>query len=86
MNKKLIVKNKLGEIIYCILSDQESFEKQLNKVFGIDRNACYGFTVDFGKDFVAVKDIRTQEIVSHSEILSFLDTDEDVVLTWQKSD
>lgn len=82
MNKKLTVKNKFGEIVSCVLSDKESFEKQMMDVLSL--HAGCGFSVDFKKDAVVVKDYYTNETVGTFEILSFAETDESVVLNWQK--
>ncbi len=82
MNKKLTVKNEFGKIVYCVLSSEEAFEKQMMQMLSL--RVGYGFTVDFGKEFVKVKDARTNETVGTFEILSLTDTSEDVVLDWQE--
>ena len=82
MNKKLTVRNEFGEIASCVLSDQESFEKQMMDVLSL-RAGC-GFSVDFRKDSVVVRDTYTNETVGTFEILSFAGTDESVVLNLQK--
>lgn len=82
MNKKLTVRNEFGEIVSCVLSDQESFEKQMMDVLSL-RAGC-GFSVDFRNDSVVVRDTYTNETVGTFEILSFSETDESVVLNWQK--
>jgi len=80
MNKKLTVKNEFGKIVSCVLSSEEAFEKQMIDVLSL--HAGCGFTVDFGKEFVKVIDYRTNETVGRFEILSFVDTEEEVVLNW----
>ena len=80
MNKRLTVKNEFGKIVYCVLSGDESFEEQMMEVLAL--HAGGGFVVDFDKDFVKVKDYRTNETVGTFEILSFVDTDEKVALNW----
>ena len=82
MNKKLTVRNEFGEIVSCVLSDQESLEKQMMDVLSL-RAGC-GFSADFRKDSVVVRDTYTNETVGIFEILSFAETDESVVLNWQK--
>ena len=82
VNKKLTVRNKFGEIVSCVLSDKESFEKQMMEVLSL--HAGCGFSVDFRTDSVVVKDYFTNETVGAFEILSFVETDESVVLNWQK--
>ena len=84
MNKKLTVRNKFGEIVSCVLSDNESFEKQMMDVLSI-RAGC-GFSVEFKNDSVVVKDYYTNETVGTFEILSFTETDDSVALNWQKCD
>ena len=51
--------------------------------------ACFfkeesGYSVVFRKDSVDVRDYRTNETVGTFEILSFADTDENVVLDWRE--
>ena len=82
MNKKLTVRNEFGEIVSCVLSDLESFEKQMMDILSL-RAGC-GFSVDFRNDSVVVRDTYTNETVGTFEILSFAGTDESVVLNWQK--
>ena len=82
MNKKLTVKNQFGEIVSCVLSDQESLEKQMMEVLALQ--AGCGFSVEFKHDSVVVKDYFTNETVGTFEIVSFVETDENVVLNWQK--
>lgn len=82
MNKKLTVKNEFGKIVSCVLSSEEVFEKQMMEVLSLQ--AGYGFTVDFGKEFVKVVDYRTNETVGRFEILSFVDTEEAVALNWNE--
>ena len=85
MNKKLILKKKSGETIYCVISSEESYEKQLNKVFGIDQTGVYCFhpIVELGENYVDIIDNRTREGIATFDIVSFEYTDEDVVLKWQ---
>ena len=80
MNKRLTVKNEFGKVVYCVLSGDEPFEEQMMEVLAL--HAGGGFAVDFNKDSVKVKDYRTNETVGTFEILSFVDTDEKVVLDW----
>lgn len=81
MNKKLTARNRFGKIVSCVLSDNESFEKQMMDVLSL--HAGCGFSVDFNSDSVVVKDYYTNETVGTFEILSFAETDENVVLNWQ---
>lgn len=82
MNKKLTVRNKFGETVSCVLSDKESFEKQMMEVLSLQAGS--GFSVEFKKDSVMVKDYYTNETVGTFEILSFVETDESVDLNWQR--
>ena len=81
MNKKLTVRNEFGETVFCVLSNKESFEKQMMDVLSL-HSGC-GFSVDFKNDSVVVKDYFTNETVGTFEILSFVETDESVILNWQ---
>ncbi len=80
MNKRLTVKNEFGKVVYCVLSGDEPYEKQMMEVLSL--HAGYGYTVDLNNDHVKVKDYRTNETIGTFEILSFVDTDEKVVLDW----
>lgn len=82
MNKKLTVKNEFGKIVYCILSDTKSFDSQMMEVLSLHQGC--GYTVDFGEDFVYVKDYRSNETVGTFKVLSFEDTVENTVLNWQE--
>ena len=35
MNRKLVVRNKFGNTVYCVLSENRPFSQQLEKVLGI---------------------------------------------------
>ncbi|MGN1344642.1 MAG: hypothetical protein ACI4U3_08685 [Traorella sp.] len=82
MNKKLTVVNKFNEVMYCVLSDQKPFEEQMMDVLSLHKGC--GFSVDFIKDNIVVKDYYTNETVGTFEIISYVDTDEDICLNWQK--
>lgn len=82
MNKKLTVRNAFGEIVSCVLPDKQSFEQQMMDVLSL--HAGCGFSVDFKTNSVVVQDYYTNETVGTFEIISFVETDESVVLHWQK--
>ena len=82
MNKKLIIKDTSGKYKYCILSSQEPFDDQLNKVFRIDMSACFHPVAELGEKYIVIKDNRTLETLAQLEIISFNDTDESVSLKW----
>ena len=81
MNKKLIVKNEFQKTVYCVLSDEKPYKEQLMIVLSL--NAGCGYTVAYLDDKFLVKDYRTNETVGTFHIISFTDTQEDVVLNWQ---
>lgn len=82
MNKKLIVKNEFQQTVYCVLSAEKPYKEQLMTVLSL--NAGCGYTVACEDDKLLVKDYRTNETVGTFHIISFTDTQEDVVLNWQK--
>lgn len=82
MNKRLTVINKFEEPVYCILSDHETFEKQLMEVLNLRQGQ--GFSININKDFVEVKDYYSDETVGLFKIISFVDTNENADLNWKR--
>ena len=41
MNRKLTVRNEFGEMVSCVLSDKESFEKQMMDVLSLHAGAAF---------------------------------------------
>ncbi len=80
MNRKLVVKNKFDKTTYCVLSEDEPFIKQLEKVLEIEQG--HGFSIDMDDKKVRVKDYFTGETVGEFDIISFDDTNLPQELNW----
>lgn len=84
MNKKMVVKNKFGNIVYCVLSTDQPFEKQLEKVLGITPG--HGFSVEMNDRKLYVRDYYSGENAGEFDIISLVDTDLPQALNWIKED
>lgn len=84
MNKKITVKNTFDKIVYCVLSDEQSFEEQMKEVLSLSPGQ--GYTVEITDDAVLVKDYFVNEAVGRFEILSITDTNEEVFYYWKKAE
>ena len=80
MNKKLTVMTPRGNVAYCVLSQSEDYEKQLEALFDIHG---HGLCVVFDKKCVKVRDYFCDETVGTFKVISFEDCEDDVVLSWQ---
>ncbi len=81
MNKKLTVKNQFDQNVYCVLSDTQPYAQQLSEVLSVHPGR--GFTVEFDEKTVKLVDYFAGETVATFEVLSFVDTDEDVFFYWK---
>ena len=80
MNKKITVQNG-NRVRYCVLSDKEPFDKQLNEwYFGSNRSG--GMGVGVYSETIEIMDVYHQEPLAVFKILSIEDTEEDVLLAW----
>ena len=79
-NKKLTVKTELGRA-WCVLDSEKDYEKQLDELFGYNG---HGLCVLFDGKTVRAFDYFCQETMHTFKVLSFEDTDEEVVLKWVK--
>ena len=80
MNKKITVQNG-NKVRYCVLSDKEPFDNQLNDwYFGSDRLGGMGVVVY--SETIKIMDVYHQEPLAVFKILSIEDTEEDVLLAW----
>ncbi len=82
MNRKLVIKNSSGEIVYCVLRQEEPYEEQLEKVFSI--NSGCGFSVMLNKKSVVIRDYYAGENRAELEIISFKTTKLPQMLYWEK--
>lgn len=80
MNRKLVVRNKSGNVVYCVLSDDQPFNRQLEKVLGVTPG--YGLSVEMNDKKVFVRDYFAGENVGEFEIISFEATDLQQNLNW----
>ena len=82
-NKKIEAINALGKNVYCVLSGDLSFEKQLNEVFSFEKGA--GYSVEMSNSQIVIKDYFHGDTVACFEIVSITDTDMEVDLKWTKN-
>ena len=80
MNKKLTVMTAHGTA-YCVLDGSKDYEKQLDKLFGFNG---HGLCALFDGQSVRAFDYFCQETMHSFPVISFEDTDEEVVLKWVK--
>ncbi len=76
MNKKLVFKNNLGKVVYCVLNTTDDMKSQLETIFAIQKG--YGFTVDFDEKHIHIVDYFHGETRASFDVISFEDTNEDV--------
>ena len=81
MNKKMVVKNALGKVVYCVLSSEEDYEEQLKEVFGIVPGQ--GFTIEIWGKEIRYIDYFHGETRAKFDILSMEDTELPVELNWK---
>ena len=80
MNKKLTVLTPRGNVAYCVLAQNEDYEKQLEELFDIHG---HGLCVVFDQKYVKVRDYFCDETMAAFKVLSFEDCEDEVVLSWQ---
>ena len=80
MNKKLTVLTPRGNVAYCVLSPSKDYEKQLEELFDIHG---HGLCVVFDKKTLKVRDYFCDETMATFEVLSFEDSEDEVVLKWK---
>ncbi len=76
MNKKITIKKNNGQLAYCVLSSDESFDEQLEKVFDL-RKGC-GLSAVFNDNEIIIRDYFHGENRANIEIISIEDTNEKV--------
>ncbi len=84
MNRKLVVKNNSGDIIYCVLCQEKPYNEQLEEVMGIKPG--YGFSVEMTKKSVIVRDYFAGENRGEFDIISFKPTKLPQNLNWKKEE
>ncbi len=82
MNKKLVVKNALDKIVYCVLSSDRDYEEQLSEVLGI--HPGHGFSVSFDGSSVTIFDYFHGEKRAEFDVISFKKCKEEVCLNWKE--
>ena len=82
MNKKLTVKTEHGNICYCVLDPDISFEIQLNELAGFSGDG--GVTVRYYEDRIEFVDYFHAEVMACFPIISLEDTSLPVCLKWVK--
>ena len=80
MNRKLVVRNKFGNVVYCVLSGAQPFRQQLEKVLGVTPG--HGLSVEMNDKKVLVRDYFAGENVGEFEIISFEETNLQQNLNW----
>lgn len=80
MNRKLVVRNKFGNVVYCVLSGAQPFSQQLEKVLGVTPG--HGLSVEMNDKKVLVRDYFAGENVGEFEIISFEETNLQQNLNW----
>jgi hypothetical protein len=81
VNKKLTVLSPRENILCCVLSNEESYEKQLERLLDIHG---HGICAVFDGKTLKVRDYYVDETMATFEVISFTDTDEDVCLEWRR--
>ncbi len=82
MNRKLILKNKWNELIYCVLDPSKDFAEQLEEVFLTKRGM--GYSVSLETERVLIRDYFHGENAGEFEIIAWEYTSEDVSLCLNK--
>lgn len=80
MNSKLTVLNDSGKRLYCILSSEQDFKKQMESVLAVTPG--YGMSVDISTDVIRLVDYFHGDTRATFTIISIEDTDEPVRLHW----
>ena len=80
MNKKLTVKGGDGNLRFCVLSPERSYDDQLCEMMGFGENG--GITVSLGMESVDIVDYFHADCIGSLPVISFKDTDLDVSLEW----
>jgi len=84
LNNKITVENPHGERVFCILSSEQDYKKQMEQVVGVTPG--YGMSLDIGTDVIRLVDYLHGEERARFTILSIEDTDAPVCLYWQKDE
>ena len=79
LNKKITVRSELGDIRYCILDPDVSYNEQLDKVAGF---SGHGLCVRFYEDRLEFVDYFHDSAMACFPILSIEDTELPVSLKW----
>lgn len=75
-NLKVILKNELNQIVYCIISKEKDQKEEFEKVLSVQKG--YGFSVECYEDCIQLKDYFAGETRASFEIISKEDTSEEV--------
>ena len=79
MNKKLTYISNSGKTVYCVLSPDKNFDKQLSHdVFGFHAGA--GYSAELRDDHIRILDYFHGDTVATLQVLSFEDTNMEVCL------
>ncbi len=83
MNKKITVKRSDGQVMSCILSGDEDFEKQFNIwLFGTEFPTG-GYRAKFYGDSLEIIDCIAYDRVENFDVLSIEDTNEALSASWK---
>ncbi len=81
MNSKMTVVNGDGKKLFCILSSESDFKKQIESVLAVTPG--YGMSVDISTDIIRLVDYLHGETRATFTIVSIEDTNEPVCLYWK---
>lgn len=81
MNEKITVMTPCGKKMFCVISAEESTEKELTRVFGIDGHHGEGIYIENGE--ILYRDYFHWEVMGRYPILSREKTELPVMYRWE---